>query len=284
MKPAFLLAEAGATKTTWAWPVSSGWMEHKGPGINPNYLSYEELVQRFRETGKALNIQPLRIHYFGAGLSSVKNRNAVSMALREIWPDAEVETGHDMLAAALALCGNDAGIACIIGTGANACKFNGEKIVQNVAAPGYILGDEGSGAWLGKRMLSDFIRKRLPENLHTHLCRQFYLNEDLILEAVYLKPEAGKWMATFAQELQHFRQEFYVQELLAEGFEKFIFYHVLPLNPEPNIPVHVTGSVAHGFREEWEKQLYAKQLLPGKNIQAPLSGLIQYYMQKNALP
>ena len=273
----WLIAEAGATKTSWAFVDEGKVQVFKTRGINPNYLDDGALSHRIKEVVHLVPRQPDYVRFLGAGISNAHTEKRVKSALHQYWPDADTEVGHDMLGAAMALCGRESGVACILGTGTNACAFDGVRITHKVMAPGYLLGDEGAGSWLGKNVLADFLRQRVPHSLSEILEQKFELNEKIILEQVYQKPEPGKWMAQFAAPLQEIRNEPYVQLLLEKGFTLFVEHYLLPIPVSKSYPIHFTGSVACGFQDELSRILHRFQLQPGRFLPDPLMPLVSYF-------
>lgn len=276
MTRVWLIAEAGATKTKWALAGAGEVRVFTSTGINPNYLDDVALLDRVKEVRYNLNVAPDEIRFFGAGTSSLHQELRVSSALKTTWPEANIEVGHDMLGAAMALCGPAPGVACILGTGTNACAFDGKNITHKVVAPGYLLGDEGAGSWLGKHLLADFLRHRIPDEIAQSLV-QFGLDEKIILEHVYQKSEPGKWMAQFTIHLHQARNTPYVQQLLHKGFTGFIENYLLPIPVSRHLPIHFTGSVACGFKEELCSVLQKFKLQPGRFLQDPLMPLVSYF-------
>jgi glucosamine kinase len=276
MTRAWLIAEAGATKTNWALVNEGVTRTFTTQGINPNYLEDTALFHRLSEVSSNLKETPNEIRFLGAGISNAHQELRVKSALQTMWPEANIEVGHDMLGAAMALCGTTPGIACILGTGTNACAFDGKKITHKVMAPGYILGDEGAGSWLGKHLLADFLRQRIPDLLAQSLAQKG-LDEKTILEQVYQKPEPGKWMAQFATDLHQARETAYVQTLLHKGFTAFVQNYLLPIPHSSALPIHFTGSVACGFKEELIAILQSFQLQPGYFLKDPLMPLVTYF-------
>lgn len=276
MTRVWLIAEAGATKTKWALAGAGAVRVFTSEGINPNYLDDDGLFQRVNEAACNLDIVPDEIRFLGAGISNAHQELRVKSVLQTMWSEANIEVGHDMLGAAMSLCGPAPGVACILGTGTNACGFDGKKITHKVVAPGYLLGDEGAGSWLGKHLLADFLRHRMPEEIARSLVRAG-LDEKIILEHVYQKPEPGKWMAQFALHLHQARDTPYVQQLLRKGFTAFVENYLIPIPVSVHLPIHFTGSVACGFKEELCSILQEFQLHPGDFLQDPLMPLVAYF-------
>ena len=217
-----------------------------------------------------------QIRFYGAGIVSDEVAGKVCDALREVFPDAACEAASDLLAAARALCGNKPGIACILGTGSNSCFYDGEKIVSNVRAGGFILGDEASGAWFGRQLLSDFIKGLLPQNLTDELVRRYGIDYPTIVQKVYREPLPSRYLASFAPFIEQYSNHPYIKNLLRSGFEAFLLRNVAQYDYR-RYPVHFTGSVAWHFRELLGRCLTAAGMRQGTIIQRPIDALTEYH-------
>ena len=162
-----IIADSGGSKIDWRLIESNGTIgQASAPGFNPYYQPIEDLKKNVQDLLlPKINEQVNKIFFYGAGVSSVKNQLTIKSAFLEFFPEAQIEIGWDLLAAARALCGYEPGIACIMGTGSNSCLYDGQKIIGNVANLGWILADEGSGANIGRKFLVDYLREVMPENL-----------------------------------------------------------------------------------------------------------------------
>ena len=220
-----LIADSGATKIQWVVieeehvsdPVETA-------GFNPYFMDVsilenildKDLIPFVRQD------KITKVFYYGAGCSTVQKCGIVEDALREVFPIADCEIEHDLLGAARALFGRKEGIACILGTGSNSCLYDGKNIVENVPSIGYLFGDEGSGAYLGKLFLIDYLRNNLPESIHTAFDKKFGYSLENILDAVYSKPHPNRFLASFSRFLGDYRQEDYVQQLIKRNFRDFM--------------------------------------------------------------
>jgi N-acetylglucosamine kinase-like BadF-type ATPase len=191
-----LIADSGASKTDWRMINGKGEIaQAQTIGFNPYYQPIEQFEKEVRESLlPQLKDEPKKIFYDGTGCSSDKNRQLVRSAFEKFFANTHIEVWHDLLAAARALCGSEEGIACILGTGANSCFYDGSKITDNVTSLGYLLGDEGSGAYLGKRIVGDYLRKDLPEKLWDQFKKRFPFEKEDILDRVYNQEMPSKFL------------------------------------------------------------------------------------------
>lgn len=277
-----LIADSGATKTDWCLG------NHKPDtrvfqtqGINPfhqsaehiNRVLREELLPQLTEDAKAIT----DVHFYGAGCTPEKALIVKEM-LQALFPDATIDVQSDLLGAARALCGKEKGIACILGTGSNSCEYNGEKIVANVSPLGYILGDEGSGAVLGKRLVGDCLKHQLPAHICQTFLQEIQLTPAQIIDKVYRQPQANRFLASLTPFLSQHREEPEIHTLLISCFSDFLQRNVMQYN-YPSCKVHFTGSIAWYFQEEVKEAAEKLNILTGKFIKSPIHGLIAYHFE-----
>ncbi len=270
-----LIADSGSTKTDWC--VDNGPVIHT-MGINPFHQSAESIRQiLYNELLPQLPGKILldEIHFYGAGCTPEKSV-IVKEALEVLFPQASIYVKSDLLGAARALCGRTKGIACILGTGSNSCYYDGEQIVQNVSPLGYILGDEGSGAVLGKRLVGDCLKNQLPPNICNAFLETFGLTPAIIIEKVYRQPQANRFLASLTPFLSAHREVPQVHDLLVSCFTNFFQRNVMQY-PYQNTPVHFVGSIAWHFKEEVKEAARHSGIHTGKFIQSPIGELQKYH-------
>jgi glucosamine kinase len=278
-----LIADSGGSKTDWRMVQSDGKINQASlPGFNPYYQPIEDLKRNVEEillpkiNGKD---QVDKIFFYGAGVSSVKNQLTIKSAFLEYFPEAQIEIGWDLLAAARALCGREPGIACIMGTGSNSCLYDGENIVDNVANLGWILADEGSGAHLGKQFLVDYLRKKLPETLSKQFYERFPLTREEFLEKVYQEEKPSAFLASFAKFLFQHLKEPYCYKLVYNSFSEFYENNVMKYKNYQNLKIHFTGSIAFYFSDVLRQVASDKGLTVKNILEGPIAGLTLYHTQ-----
>lgn len=247
-----LIADSGSTKTEWLLCVPGETPRHFfTQGINPFMIGAEEIRRIIRE--ELLSQMPdtriTDIRFYGAGCRAEK-ADEVARALHTEIPDAEqVTVESDLAGAAWALFGQTDGIACILGTGSNSGLYIGEKIIQNVSPLGFILGDEGSGAVLGRRLVGNLLKQQMPEKLREAFLKEYGLSPDSIIQHVYREAFPNRFLASFAPFIHKHRTEESVQSLLADEFSRFFRRNVC-LYERPDLPVSFVGSIAYYFETE----------------------------------
>ena len=275
-----LIADSGATKTNWCLVrAHSDYRIVQTEGINPFHQTEEKISGTIcRDLMSQLSKEDVdsctEVHFFGAGCLPV-NSGIIIGQLLSCFPQATVTADTDLLGAAHAVCGHNPGIACILGTGSNSCLYDGARIVKNVSPLGYILGDEGSGAYLGKRFIGDCLKGLLPATLKKGLFREFALTQATILQRVYMQPEANRFLGSVVPYIYDNRHVPEVAALLDDCFREFFRRNVVGYSSD--MPVSFTGSVAWFFQEEVTRAAQAAGLKVGRFVRNPIEGMVEYY-------
>ncbi|WP_373704850.1 ATPase [Porphyromonas loveana] len=276
-----LIGDSGSTKTDWSI-VSEGKAVGRiqTSGINPFHQERTEIDRTLRvEVLPALGEQAggiAQIYFYGAGCVPAKVP-ILREILTEVLPHARVvEVASDMLGAARALCGRSEGIACILGTGSNSCLYDGQEIVSNVSPLGYILGDEGSGAVLGKLFVGSLLKGQLPDELCEEFLREYALTQADIVEQVYRKPLPNRFLASFSPFIARHMDVPAVRSLVRGSFDDFLVRNAMRYH-RTDLPIHFVGSVAWHYRELLTQVLGERGLKIGTITPSPMEGLIQYH-------
>src|SRR5688572_747733 len=191
-----LIADSGSTKTDWCYIKNGKKKKISTQGISPYFLTGDQIQQLLgKELLPYIKQEPVKVHFYGTGCANPGNAKTVSRALAFTFPSAKVTVDHDLMAAARALCGTEKGVACILGTGSNSCYFNGKNIMKNSPGLGYVLGDEGSGAYLGKKVIQYFLYKTFEPDLMDRFNAKFNVSSTDILDAVYKQPLPNRYLS-----------------------------------------------------------------------------------------
>ena len=275
-----LIADCGSTKIQWC-AVENGKVvkEVFTPGMNAVMLTEEEMAARIGNELKP-EVEGMTfdsIYFYGAGCISEEVCANVRRAIAAHVPAPVIEVYTDLLAAARALFGKEAGIACIMGTGSNSCYYDGEKIVDNVSPLGYILGDEGSGAVLGKLLVGDVLKKQLPEALCEKFLAQYDLDRMKIIQKVYRKHPEKRFLASVTPFLSQNIEEPAVHRLVLNAFKAFFVRNIANYANFKDYSINFVGSIAHYYRPVLEEAAASVGCKVGKVLQAPMEGLIAYH-------
>lgn len=274
-----LIADSGATKCEWCLINNGKKKTFLTQGISPYFLSGEQIVTLLQKElmPKLKNVVVDELHYYGTGLSNPNNVKIVKKSLKKLFPFARIEANTDLLAAARALCGKKKGIACILGTGSNSCFYNGKKILKNSPGLGFILGDEGSGAYLGKKVIQYYLYHTFDDDLMSRFDAKFTTTTVEILENVYKKPMANRYLASFAIFLAENRGHYMIENIIEDGLNDFFFNHLYKYRESWILPINFIGSVAFGFKDILQELCNTYELELGNILQKPMDGLVKYH-------
>lgn len=277
-----LVADSGSTKTEWKI-IKEGIPQDSvsSSGINPYFLSGKEIYHILKkEVEEIAGLSFSRVYFYGTGCNTVVKENIVRDAIKRFLSFDEIYIGSDLLAAAHSLCLGKPGIACIMGTGSNSCYYDGSAIVSNVSPLGYILGDEGGGAVIGRKLVSGVLKKQVPQTVIDIFFDTYKITASEILENVYMKPFANRYLGQFAKFISANIHIPELQDIITTSFEDFIIRNILQYPESKLLPVHFTGSIAYYFRTFLEELLIKNSLHPGIITVSPMPNLIQYHLSK----
>ncbi len=275
-----LIADSGSTHTTWALVDRdcSDVVYCDTTGINPYYQNEDEIFAVLAEEFSMDVSQVKKIYFYGAGCANPEKCTLVKSFLTRHFGISDIEVESDLMAAARALLGRDRGIAAILGTGSNSCYYDGQKIVSNVSPLGFILGDEGSGAVLGRTLIGDILKKQLPELICNRFFEQYQLSVAEILERVYRQPFPNRFLAGFTRFIADNIEEAVIADIVRKGFAAF-FVRNIALYPEASsLPVNLVGSVAYEFRTLLKEAAATTGFSVGLIMRSPVEGLVAYHL------
>lgn len=283
----WLIADSGSTKTDWLFVTSDGKrLELHTDGINPardtreyiyNVLYHQLLTQclPLNENSK----KPLNVRFYGAGCIEPFSQS-IKDVIKEVLPNSSVEVESDLLGAARALCGDEAGIACILGTGSNSCLYDGKDIVMHTPPLGYILGDEGSGSYLGKTLLNGLFKGLLPEVLKEELCDKYKLTLPCIIERVYRLSAANAFLASMVPFIAEHRTHPAIHDMLVNAFRQFIVRNIA-IYGHKEMPIHCVGGIAYQFEDELREAAAEEGTQIGRIMRRPIDAIVQYHLREN---
>ncbi|MFI5128648.1 MAG: N-acetylglucosamine kinase [Chitinophagales bacterium] len=275
-----LIAESGATKAEWCLVGNGKKKSVITQGISPFFFNEEKIVDliqkdllpQFRKS-PAID----EIHYYGTGMLNPDNVKMIKTSLKNVFPKASIEISDDMLAAARALHGTKKGLACNLGTGSFCCYYDGKKIVKQSPGIGYILGDEGSGAYLGKKAIQYYLYNTFDDELRYKFDNKYHTSRVEVIENVYRKPLANRYLASFALFLSENRGHYMIENIIEDGLNDFFFQHVCKYREAWKLPVSFVGSVAFGFKDVLKDLCGSYEFELGKILKSPMAGLVDFH-------
>ncbi|MDP4638210.1 MAG: ATPase [Crocinitomicaceae bacterium] len=277
----YFIVESGSTKSDWVLVDSKNNQSfYSTMGFNPYFHSSELIENELKKHVDILAVadEILGVYFYGAGCSSDEMNKIVEIGLQRIFKNASVLVNHDLLACAYATYSGKPGISCIIGTGSNSCLFDGEELSEVVPALGYILGDEGSGSYFGKQLLSNFLYHKLPANVEADFIATYKLDKDQIVNHVYREPNANVYIASFMPFIAKHKEEAFFSEMVYQGFKKFMEVHVCCYPNFEETEVHFVGSLSKIFEAELNQAASELGISITSIIQKPVSGLVNYHL------
>jgi N-acetylglucosamine kinase-like BadF-type ATPase len=275
----YLIADSGSTKCEWALVNGKKSKKFSTIGISPYFLTQQQIIDLLATVvfPKTKQATISHIYFYGTGLGNANNAKIIKAALKQVFLPSKIEVNTDMLGAARSLLQHQKGIACILGTGSNAAYYNNKKIAKNSPGLGYVLGDEGSGSYLGKKVLQHYLYKTFDEELIANFNTSFNTNKDEILNSVYKQPFPNKYLASFCTFLSDNRGHYMIENIIEDGLHDFIFQHLYKFRESWQYPITFTGSVAYAFKDVIKEICNIYELQLGKISKQPMDGLITFH-------
>lgn len=272
-----IIAESGATKTDWVLIQKGKKNKHfKSSGINPYLQGTEQILQTLKKEVDT-KMQADTVYFYGAGISSKENKQVVRTALKQFFGTKDIEVESDMLAAARGLSKDKKGIICILGTGSNACYYDGKKIKDQLPSLGYIAGDEGSGNHMGKKILQYYAYNTFDTELRMYFEQHIETRLPVILDKLYREPFPNRYLAGFVKLLAENRGHFMVENIVEDCLNDFFHHHLFKYRQSWKHPIYFTGSISYVFADVIQSLCHQYELELGKILQNPLQGLIEYH-------
>ena len=281
-----LMADSGSTKTDWRLIDDNKQIhQYATQGITPYFQSSLEIADIIKKEllsqSPILGAKsPMEIYFYGAGCGNDEKKNSVRTAMKSVFSSSVIEVNSDMLAAARCLCGRNAGLVAILGTGSNTCYYDGTEIESSVASLGYVLGDEGSGAHIGKTFIQAYLNHELPEHLEKRFYERFKLTKDDILDAVYRKPMPNRFLASFCKFVFQNLKEQYVIDMVVKCFAQFFEKHICKYPQHKVMQLNCSGSIAFYFSDVLRKVASEYSVNIGTIVESPIAGLTLFHLEE----
>jgi glucosamine kinase len=276
---AVLIADSGSTKCEWCLLDAGKKKKIITTGISPYFFTPDQIHSLLQKEllPKIKNTAIQKVFFYGTGLKDDANKKMMRNVLKKFFASDSIEVETDLLGASRALSKNEKGICCILGTGSNSCYYNGKKIIKNSPGIGYVLGDEGSGAYLGKKVIQYFLYNTFDEELMFSFNKKYNTNADEIIKNVYTKPQPNRYLASFAIFLAENRGHYMIENIIEDGLNDFFFVHLRKYTESWLHPIHFTGSIAYGFKDVLKNLCSSYEMDLGAILKQPIDGLIAYH-------
>ncbi|MBC7913098.1 MAG: N-acetylglucosamine kinase [Pyrinomonadaceae bacterium] len=278
-----LVADSGSSNADWTITITDAErVNFSTKGINPFFVNEKEICKLLSgyEEIQQYNSKIKEVHFFGAGCSSPDKREVVSNGLSKVFSKAFINVEDDVLGAVYATCGEEKGFTCVLGTGSNIAYFDGEEAHYGNHGIGYILGDEGSGAYFGKRLITSYLYGNMPKELKHAFEETYTFDKEIIIENVYQKPSPNIYLASFSRFMYKKKQHPLIQQILFEGFDEFAKMNILKQPNYQAYPCHFVGSISYFFQEIVQKVCFKHKIKLGKVLANPIQELTEYILAR----
>tara|TARA_Y100001954_G_C15800419_1_gene599786 strand:- start:589 stop:1455 length:867 start_codon:yes stop_codon:yes gene_type:complete len=281
-----LIADSGSTKCDWLAIDENGKVlsQFSTMGFNPYFHNADKVEMELNKSARIIDLADKvnKVYFYGAGSSSVDMCSIIEDGISRVLVNADIHVGHDLDGAAYSTWSGQPSITCILGTGSNSCYFDGEKTYEEVPSLAYILGDEGSGSWFGKRLLQGFFYKQLPQHIHDDFIAEFGVAQSQVTyvnKRVYKDEDPNVYLASFTKFIGKHKEDPIIRNWLIDGFHAFLEVHVECFSNFREVPVHFIGSIAYHFREELIEACNKRGISVGNMIKKPIDGLAKYHLK-----
>ncbi|HEY1010107.1 MAG TPA: N-acetylglucosamine kinase [Sphingobacteriaceae bacterium] len=276
-----LVADSGSSKTDWILSLREDEkLQFRTSGINPFFLTEKEIIRLLQGVPEIQtnNAEVSEIYFFGAGCSSPDRREIISNALSAVFPSAFVNAESDLVGSAYATCGNTKGLTCILGTGSNISFYDGEEVMNGKHGLGYILGDEGSGTYFGKKLITEFLYGLMPDELRKAFTERYELTKEDVIQSLYQKPAPNFYLASFTKFMSEQINHLFIRELLYQGFNEFIRTNIQSYPDYAKYQCHFVGSIAFHFQDILRKACNDNNVAVGKILKQPIDELYKFIL------
>jgi len=280
-----LVADSGSSKTDWMAYSPNQTLTFSTQGINPYFLNAFDVLKILSKNkdlaGYANSIK--EVYFFGSGCSSPDKHEIISNGLSSFFTQAFISVDHDLVGSAYATCGNKKGLACILGTGSNISYYDGTDVHQSKHGLGYVLGDEGSGTYFGRKVLVSYLYDTMPEELQNKFIKAYDVDKDTIITNIYQKPFPNSYLASFSRFMIANKSHPFIQQILKDGFQEFIDTNVKDYKAYKSLDCNFVGSIAFYYQDELKAVFAENGIKVGKILQKPIEGIFEYILKKEGI-
>ena len=280
-----LIADSGSSKTDWLLNLPGKEpLKFRSSGLNPYFLTEKQIVKVLQDQVRDLlahNQNIKEIYFFGAGCSSPDRHEIVSNALSQLFTKAFISVDSDLLGSAYATCGTEKGLCCVLGTGSNISFFDGQEIHAGKHGLGFVLGDEGSGSWFGRALVTDYLYGKMPADIAAAFKKEYGIDRDSVMYNVYQKPNANTYLASFTRFLGNILDSTYAKKLITAGLTEFIESNIKSYPEYHKYKCHFVGSIAEVFAVELKELCKKNNIKVGKIIKHPVNDLLEFMLLRD---
>lgn len=273
-----LIADSGSTKTDWVLIANKNQQRFNTMGFHPFFITHDIIKQELDTAGISDYKDKIDIIYFyGTGCSTLERTNKIKDGLYKVFKQAKINVFHDMLGAARASCKNNKGMVGILGTGSNSCVYDGRNITANIMSLGYILGDEGSGAFIGKTFIQHYLNNELPTTLTEQFKMDCVLSPVDIIDMVYNQPQPNRFLASFCPFIKINENDNFIKEMLNKCFNAYFDKQICKYEQYQSLPLSLVGSIAFEFEEHIKRVANNRDVKIKTVLKNPIDNLIEFH-------
>ena len=280
-----LVADSGSSKTDWMAYSPTHTLSFSTQGINPYFVNAHDVV-RILSKNRDLSAYATvikEVYFFGSGCSTPDKHEIISNGLSTFFTNAFISVDHDLIGSAYATCGDKKGLTCILGTGSNISYFDGVNVHSGKHGLGYVLGDEGSGTFFGRRVLTSYLYHAMPAELSEIFAKTFEVTKDIVINNIYQKPFPNSYLATFSRFMIGHKEHPFIQQMLRDGFQEFIDTNVKDYKAYKTLECNFVGSIAYYYRDELRAVFAENGIKVGKILQKPIEGIYDYILKREGI-
>lgn len=280
-----IVADSGSSKTDWMVYSPTETQSFSTQGINPYFLNAHDIL-KILSKNKGLGIiadQVKEVYFFGSGCSSPDKHEIVSNGLSSFFTKAFVSVDHDLIGSAYATCGNKEGLTCILGTGSNISYYDGKNVHDGNHGLGYVLGDEGSGTFFGRKVLVSYLYQTMPDDLRKDFAKTYEVTKDIVINNIYQKAFPNSYLASFSRFMIAHKTHPFIQQMLRDGFQEFVDTNIKDYKMYKTIPCNFVGSIAFYYQDELREICTKNQIKIGKILQKPIEGIFEYILKREGV-
>lgn len=280
-----LVADSGSTKTDWMGYSPNEQISFSTQGINPYFLNAHDIFKLFSKKKEIAQYasQVKEVYFFGAGCSSPDKIEVISNGISSFFTNAYVAVDHDLMGSAYATCGDKPGLTCILGTGSNISYYDGKILHHGIHGLGYVLGDEGSGTWFGRRLITTYLYHQMPADLSKSFEEMFHLNKETVITNVYQKAAPNTYLASISRFMVDHIDHPFIVELLQAGFQEFVDTNIKDYSDYKRLDCHFVGSIAFYYQDILREVCAKNNVKVGQILQKPIQGIYKYILRKEGI-
>lgn len=280
-----LVADSGSTKTDWMGYSPNEQINFNTQGINPYFLNAHDIFKLFSKKKEiaAYASQVKEVYFFGAGCSSPDKVEIISNGISSFFTNAYVSVEHDLMGSAYATCGDKKGLTCILGTGSNISYYDGKTLHHGAHGLGYVLGDEGSGTWFGRKLITSYLYNQMPAELAFEFGQEYQIDKETVITNVYQKPAPNTYLAAISRFMVNHKEHPFIVNILREGFQEFVDSNIKDYSNYKSLDCHFVGSIGFIYQDILREVCLNSQVKVGQILQKPIEGIYNYILRKEGI-